>query len=107
MFTLKLRYQEWRAESPDHPTFLADESTQFVAADKVTDHGETGLADMARWEDRDYSNLLSVVFYERGSDPVFRSGHLIGVEHNGKNQWFLVSHAWLLGPDGGTIERLA
>ncbi len=120
MYTLKIK---WMRYEPDvkyaelHPdaspqTFLADQSTLFIPATQVRVHGEVkSLDEMKAWESGSYLNY-SMPFMD--DDPVqklMKGTRLISVWHEpqgsqGTDTWYLASLAWLLGPDGKTIERL-
>ena len=99
MFTLKFRWT--RYESNDGgPAELVDEATYFIAADEVSSHGlvkhdEIGQK-MSAWEPGSYFDYHVAEMDSR----------LIQTTKEGKDTWYLCSHAWILGPDGKTIERL-
>lgn len=116
MYTLKIRWmryerdEEYARKHPDaSPQFtLADESTLFIPATQVTVHSEVKSTDeMKAWESGSYLNY-SMPYMD--NDPVqklMKGTRLIQVIHDNKDTWYLASNAWLLGPDGKTIERLA
>lgn len=112
MFTLKIHFTRHVSDAINKPWRLHDESTTFIAADRVVVHakidGETWEDDMKHWELDAYSNLLGVINYDNGKtgSVQYANGRLITVERNGETAWYLVSRAWLLGPDGKTIEKL-
>jgi hypothetical protein len=107
MYTLKIKWLRYeKVEPPDDleassQTKLADETTLFIPADEIHVHGETKLEQMSAWEDGSYFNYMIV-----STENVGWGSRLIQVVRNGKDTWYLVSMAWILGPDGGTIERL-
>ena len=111
MFTVKMRFVRWSGTKPGAPVEIAEESDTFILADEV--HARTRVTGldweqtMKAWELGTYFQMLSVTYYDTGGDPVFYDGRLIQVDRNGKSTWYLVSHAWLLGADGRTIERVA
>lgn len=110
MYTLKIRFLRNQGEAPDKPVELAEKADYFIPADEVVARGDlSGLTwqeEMRHWGSGDYHQLLSVTYYDHGSDPVFMDGRLIEVTINGERAWYLASIAWLLGSDGRTIERL-
>lgn len=112
MFTLKMRFLRHGGEEPGKPVELKEEYTEFVLADKVVAHdlieGDKWEERMEAWEIGSYSNILSVTYFDNGNtgSVVYGSGRLLTVERDGKQTYYLVSHAWLLGPEGRTIERL-
>ena len=109
-FTLKIRWM--RSERVDGIVGIADESTLFIAAKAVTVHrhiapGEREQA-MKSWDDNAsaYFNYLCVSDF--GATGGEDGGRLIQViTPDGGDVWYLATHAWLLGPTGDTIERLA
>lgn len=130
MFTLKIRWQrvvtqevsltavttQDAVSSIDHGNHSAvidsveDEATHFIPANSVV---VTGPADpnMRAWSKYDYVDLRSHVDTPAGdgmmkSEPM-GGARLIEVEHGGEHSWYLVTTAWLLGPTGDTIERIA
>lgn len=116
MFTLKIHWCRYEREG-DVAAWVADEATIFVQADQVTAGArmtpEEVDAAVATWRD-DHSLLqvyLTATTVTEADGCTGRydkePGRLIHVEHQGAHQWFVASHAWLLGPDGRTIERLA
>jgi hypothetical protein len=97
MYTLKIKW--WRA---DEVSPAADETTLFIAADEIQSHGEVTSDDqMAAWEPGDFQD------YRVAAEGAKVKGRLICAIRNGKSMWYLASCAWVLGPDGRTIERLA
>jgi len=112
MFTLKIYFTNHRSTEPKGPLELLDENTLFVGADQVHVFsllsGETWEEKMSAWEIDSYTNKLCIVNYDHGEtgEIVYSAGRLIQVEKNGEQSWFLASKAWLLGPNGDTIERL-
>lgn len=105
MYTLKIRWM--RYENGD----LADETTLFIAAEQVKVHGETTVEQMNKWPEgsfldyRMYPGETATSTHEiTKGEPM--TSRLIEVEYKGETTWYLASNAWLLGPDGKTIERL-
>ncbi len=99
MFTLKIK---WFRHDFDNQGEVVDKTTLFIAADEVAVHGDVkSLDEMKAWQEgefQDYKEITSVdgTFYAK----------LIHVIKNDKSVWYLASNAWLMGPDGKTIERL-
>lgn len=103
MFTLKIYWARFEKEGPI--VGKADESTHFVEADKIVVHGEINSSgQMEAWDPDDYFDYH--VEGAGGEDGVWRPSRIIEAAKDGKSTWYLASHAWILGPDGKTIERL-
>lgn len=97
MYTLKIRW--FRLEKGE----LADETTLFIPADEIKVHGEiTSLEQMKAWSEGSY---LDYTIHQNESDEII-SSRIIEVLKDGNMKWYLVTRAWLLGPDGKTIENL-
>lgn len=105
MFTLKLQERrivgaETRGEQSDH----------FIAISKVVAHGEFRPGQIGEvmqcWGDEDYWCVLDDEHRPDGSVGQ-AGGRLIEYVEDGVTRWVIASHAWLLSPDGRTIERLA
>lgn len=99
MFTLKIKWI--RLDDPkdtvNGPKEVIDENTLFIAADEV----QVGsliesIDEMAAWEPDSFFNYKVDHMNARN----------IQVVQSGKPSWYLASMAWLMGPDGKTIERL-
>lgn len=103
MFTVKIRW--FRLEDDDDgPSKLADETTWFISADRVAVHGEvTSLDTMKAWKDDEYLNYTIV---NHKTEKILPS-RLIEVVKDEKSTYYLASQAWIMGPDGSTIERVA
>lgn len=98
MFTLKIKWE--RFENGE----VVDETTIFVPADYVKIHGQIkSLDDMKAWAEGQFQNY-AIKPTETGNEIM--SSRLIEVYHNDGYTWFLASRAWLMGPDGSTIERV-
>jgi len=112
MFTLKIHWTR-HGNSEEPVAGMHDETTLFIPADEVKVHAHVPAGEresqMKHWDERlandpwapGYFNYLSVG--PSGED----GGRLICVVRNGDQRWYLATAAWLLGPDGGTIERVA
>jgi hypothetical protein len=98
MYTLKIK---WTRHDFENNGEIVDETTLFIPADEIWAHAEVNsLDEMKAWKEGDFQDY-SVVDFEGKF-----SARIIKVEKNNKSTWYLASHAWLLGPDGKTIECL-
>lgn len=92
---------------------MVDESTLFIPARTVTVHGAIGVGErltkFKSWDegiDGGYMNYLnSFDTGDTGYEDIGRLIHVVNPE--GRDEWYLASQAWLLGPSGDTIERVA
>jgi len=122
MFTLKIGWLRF-----DEAGIQADETTLFIPADEVRVHGQVMTIDgqdtMQAWDPGDWFEYRNV--HDRGSAEVdatsnnptdvitvslpymLEAGRLILVVKDGVETWYTASRAWLLGPTGQTIERIA
>ena len=124
MYTLKIYWT--RHETVDGICGVADETTLFIPAHEVRVHGyiDAGTREqkMRAWDEGEagYFNYLSVIGNETktsvddfGGEVTSRvetenGGRLIKVVRpGGKQEWYLASNAWLLAPNGDTIERVS
>lgn len=111
MFTLKVRWRRTMMQTLDNGATIDDEldvADHFIPADRVTVLGHPDPA-LSAWATTDYRDMRSIFDTQVGdevkSEP-YTGARFIEVEHNGEHSWYLVTHAWLLGPTGDTIERL-
>lgn len=100
-------------------TSLEDETTLFIPADQVRVHGFIPAGErvqvMKHWhamsDGPGYMNYISTttVISDDGKvgEDREQAGRLICVIKDHEETWYTASHAWVLGPDGGTIERVA
>lgn len=112
MYTLKIHWISY-----DRAGLCQDETTLFIPADSVAVHGaileiegETPAMDAWDLEDwRDYRNVSRDARLPEGHEDEKKraSGQLICVTRDSVDSWYVASKAWLLGPGGATIERLA
>ena len=112
MYTLKIHQDITDEVEPLHSggptTGRVEELTMFFPARRVTCLGGFGpdgprMTDWAEGSYVDYSDV-----HRNGSGEQRGAARLIEtIDDEGNFAWYLVSHAWLLGPDGRTIERLA
>lgn len=95
--------------------FTADEHTIFIPADRVDAHSRVRAGELDKIV-ADWNNSLTPLdiylsssqYESDGETQVIQSeGRLLSVHQGGQQQWFIASHAWVLGPDGRTIERIA
>ncbi len=100
MFTLKIKWV--RTENQQ----TVDENTIFVQADSIQVGGIIKSPDeMKSWNEDDYFNYQVAI--PDGRDRDYMDARLIHVIRDNKpSVWYLASMAWLLGPDGKTLERL-
>jgi hypothetical protein len=97
MFTLKIAH-----------TGTAEGSASWVSGVKLVHLIDTSTRGLARskWESyrRDHDNFVDHTSFL----PDERDVALLSVVFDdGHDIYFVVGRAWLLGPDGGTIERIA
>lgn len=134
-FVLKIRWTRHETREPEKPTSyvnadidvepdmvttrivsLEDETTLFIPADEIRVHASIPAGQrsqvMKHWHESDgshvapgYLNYLSVT--DNGDVGGEEPGRLICVVKDGVESWYTATHAWILGPDGGTIERVA
>lgn len=108
-----MKFFRYGGEEPGKPVELKEEYTEFILADKVVVNshvdGNNWQQEMSKWESGSYYQILSVTYFDNGEmgSVQYQNGRLITVERDGKASWYLVSHAWLMGPEGKTIERIA
>lgn len=114
MYTLKINWRRW--EKVGDVLGQADETTLFVPAVEVRVHREIETGQRAEamraWDENGcgYFNYLSSTTITTGGCIESREdgGRLIEViMPDGDTRWYLASLAWLLGPNGDTIERIA
>lgn len=102
MYTLKIKWQR-----REKGVGLVDETTKFIAADEVTVHSEIkSMDEMVHWEQSTFLDYSMPFESEDGVQKVMKGTRLIHVVHKDIDTWYVASLAWLLGPDGKTIERL-
>ncbi len=111
MYTLKIRWTR-QERSDDGIVGVVDESTLFLPARTITVHAFIAVGEresvMKAWEDSsdsyfDYLNRVDLG--DSGYQDAGRLIHLVTPE--GQDEWYLATQAWLLGPNGDTIERIA
>jgi hypothetical protein len=114
MYTLKIY---WHRHVTDEKNVggIADETTLFIPADEVHVQGvivdpETEMSTWPSGSYFDYLHEADRVDNTRDAQVSTRTkqaGRLIEVIRSNKSTWYLASSAWLLGPNGDTIERVA
>lgn len=98
MFTLKIKWTRFEEGK------LVDETSLFVPADRIAVHGEiTSLDNMKSWEEGSFMNYTVL----NDNTKEICSSRLIEVVKDEQSTWYLASFAWVLGPTGSTIERVA
>jgi hypothetical protein len=107
MFTLKIRWMRYESED-NGPSVVVDETTLFIAADRIAVHASTTSLDtMKAWGQDEYKNYAVEIENPQDSEHTIMESRLIEVTKDDKVDWYLASHAWIMGPDGSTIERVA
>lgn len=107
MFTLKIKWERYEAdgEAGIVSVDVADETTLFIAADCVKVHGEIkSLDEMKAWEDGSFQNYA---IEPHSTANTIMPSRLIEVTHGEETTWYLATRAWVMGPDGATIEKIA
>lgn len=95
---------------------LVDAAEHFIPCRRVTVHqrdDSLGEPDLSEWGELDYADYRHIVYSDHnlgpGETPLrHEPGLLIEYETiDGDFEFVLATKAWLLGPDGQTVERLA
>lgn len=110
--TLKIKWQRLECDGPQSPTRVADEHIIFVPAERVDVHGAPGESvNLEKWDQAEYGHYVSVLVVTDGdvttSTPRHGSRLISTTDAGGATAYWLVSEAWVLGPNGATIERVA
>lgn len=113
MFTLKIHWARYARADADGPIGTADETTLFIPADQIRVHATIPAGErdrvMKHWHAVDaepgYFNYLS--YTDHGNEGTEMAGRLICVIRDGVESWYTATAAWVLGPTGSTIERVA
>lgn len=112
MYTLKI---SWTSRE-DESGIVTDETTIFLPADSVRVHGNVTdiegdyAVEMNAWAREDWHEYRNVRLYGDGvtqQTTVHEVGKLIAVTLAGEETYYAASRAWILGPTGATIERVA
>lgn len=113
MYTLKIRWVRHEKDAESGVVGVIDETTLFISAVEVRVHRFIAASEreqaMKSWDQAgaEYLNYLCRVDLE-GDAGYEDAGRLIQVvKVEGDDEWYLATHAWLLGPNGDTIERIA
>jgi len=114
MFTLKIYSARYDAPlTSSSRGEVADETTMFVSGDDIAVHALidtpeqlAGVKDTWERSSATLNDYTSMTTDEQGN-LVPMPCRLITVVGAGPDRWFLASQAWILGPDGRTIERIA
>ena len=113
-FTLKVRFEGAKREGDLAITEVVDETTYFFPAERIVvnrcdDPGPV----MDQWEAagsylRDLRSYCDEDSGVHGQRHYWANVKLVEVVVSGEDTlWMLVTQAWLLGPGGQTIERIA
>ena len=115
--TLKIKWQRLERTDPNGPTIVADEHVIFVPAERIDTHGAPGeSANLEAWDQDDYGHYVSQCVVTTADDdgntvttstPREGSRLISTTSEGGETSYWLVSEAWVLGPNGQTIERVA
>lgn len=98
MLTLKLKWQRYEEGK------MVDETTLFIPADRVAVHGEiASLEKMIAWPPGSFMDYSVTNDHTNEIMP----SRLIEVVKDEHSVWYLAAQAWVLGPNGQTIERIA
>jgi hypothetical protein len=107
VLTLKIKWMRYEKADPSKEHSLigtADETTLFIECDEVRVHGVIISMDaMKAWDSGDYMDYA----VREVDSPEIHESRLIEVIRSEKSSWYLASHAWILGSNGQTIERVA
>ncbi len=102
MYTVKIR---WRITTGED---LVEEHVLFRPAKMVDVFGkiDQNASEMAAWPETSYLDYRNIQRESGGDQRMV--GRLISVtDEDGQQTWYLATTAWLLGPNGSTIERIA
>lgn len=115
--SLMLKIRWTRIVQPNQgPSQVADEHLIFIPCERVDVHGVRGEHPrLDSWDEADYASYVSITQHVDDVDNAslttsepFANPRLIATtDSDGATTYWLVSEAWILGPDGGTIERVA
>ena len=119
MYTLKIKWMRWEVNkeyAQEHPDasphiLCADETTLFIPADEVSFGSEIkSLQELHTWSEDSYFNYSMPKHVDAQTSELEKEREagtrMIHIVRGGKSVWYLASYAWLLGPDGKTIEKL-
>lgn len=125
MFTVKIRAQVWERtmttetfSSATGPSpvqtidSLFNETLHFIPADRIEVNGTPGSSvELDAWGAGEYHEMRSSrIDRTPAGDPdvsFLPESRFITVYHDGDVTFYAASQAWLLGPNGDTIERIA
>jgi hypothetical protein len=114
MFTLKVHTDVYCRDAEGAPSYVSESNDHFIPADEVRAFGYFGRSEtpvpseFASWLESSIEVERDIHHSAKGEtgSTIWDSGRLLEVRRDGEARWILASHAWLLGADGGTIERL-
>ena len=111
-YTLKIKWTR-HGTSDDGIDGVQDEMTLFLPADEVRVHAFVPAGErknvMKHWDERLAADQWAAGYFNHlcvgpsGED----GGRLICRVLDGNQSWHLATSAWVLGPNGDTIERIA
>lgn len=108
-YTVKIHWWNY-VTAADGVGGIVDEATHYIPADSVIVQAEiTDIDQMKAWQREHYFDYRAVTATEstESRSETHVAGRLIQVTHGDNTVWYIASKAWLIGPEGKTIERLA
>lgn len=106
MFVLKITHRTYMNGQ------VFDEFSVFKEADEVIVHSvvKDQEKELSAWQTDDYKDYTDTIKTESESGNVGNTrsaeGRLVQIIKNDKSDWYLITHAWIMGSDGKTIERI-
>lgn len=102
MLTLKIKWMRYEGGK------AVDETTLFIPADEVAAHGQIdSLEQMKAWSSSDFKDYSIKSGNRDVNDDIMTSRIIAVVVKDEPTVWYLATQAWVLGPNGQTIERIA
>lgn len=99
MLTLKIKWMRFEAGE------VVDETTLFIPSDRIAAHGEIlSLEKMKAWPSGSFMDYSIV---NDNSKEIMPSRLIEVLVKDEQPVWYLATQAWVLGPNGQTIERIA
>lgn len=99
MLTLKIKWMRYEAGE------MVDETSLFIPADEVAAHGQIdSLEKMKGWSSSDFKDYS---IKSENTNDIMTSRIIAVVVKDEPTAWYLATQAWVLGPTGQTIERIA
>lgn len=116
MFVLKMRHTKITRKGDNVLADTIESSDWFIEADRVIVSARfAGREDRDRvslsWQEsgtllEDLSSWTAIERKSGDTEMIIHGGALLSATRAGETTWYLASSAWLMGPDGRTIERL-